>query len=143
VLADEKVSRRHAIIHAQGDLEFWLVDLGSSNGTYLNGHRVSQPVRLADLATIQVGSFLLTFRQSRSGSRGHEQSATQQTVMDIRSTACFLLLADIEKSTQLIHLYSAKQLPVVTGSWFSKCKQLIEKHGGTINKYLGDGFFAY
>src|SRR5262249_3620777 len=36
VLMDDKVSRRHAVIHAQDVEEFWLVDLGSSNGTYLN-----------------------------------------------------------------------------------------------------------
>ena len=48
VLRDEKVSRRHAIVHAQGQNEFWLVDLGSSNGTYVNGRRVAQPIQLRD-----------------------------------------------------------------------------------------------
>jgi pSer/pThr/pTyr-binding forkhead associated (FHA) protein len=47
VLSDEKVSRRHAIVHAQGANEFWLVDLGSSNGTYVNGHH--QTVFVFDL----------------------------------------------------------------------------------------------
>ena len=37
VLAAEKVSRRHAIINAADNGEFWLVDLGSSNGTYVDG----------------------------------------------------------------------------------------------------------
>src|SRR6266481_5753171 len=31
VLTTEKVSRRHALIHAQNETEFWLVDLGSRN----------------------------------------------------------------------------------------------------------------
>jgi class 3 adenylate cyclase len=35
------------------------------------------------------------------------------------------------------------QLPVITGSWLAECKQLIEECGGSINKFLGDGFFAY
>ena len=46
VLADEQISRRHAIIQAQGVGEFWLVDLGSANGTYVNGRRVTQPQAL-------------------------------------------------------------------------------------------------
>jgi class 3 adenylate cyclase len=29
------------------------------------------------------------------------------------------------------------------GTWISKCKEIIEKHNGIINKYLGDGFLAY
>jgi adenylate cyclase len=34
-------------------------------------------------------------------------------------------------------------LDVLLGTWFSTCKEIIERHHGVINKYLGDGFFAY
>jgi hypothetical protein len=34
-----KVSRMHALIQVQNIGEFWLVDLGSSNGTFLNNPR--------------------------------------------------------------------------------------------------------
>ena len=74
MLADDRVSRRHATIHAQGEGEFWLVDLGSRNGTYINGRRVNQPSRLRHGDTIQVGAFQLVFRES-SG-RGQNPSAT-------------------------------------------------------------------
>ncbi|MGC4074345.1 MAG: FHA domain-containing protein [Nibricoccus sp.] len=40
------VSRRDAVIHRQGEAEFWLVDLGSSNGTLVNDRRLSHPVQL-------------------------------------------------------------------------------------------------
>jgi class 3 adenylate cyclase len=29
------------------------------------------------------------------------------------------------------------------GKWILNCKEIIEKSGGEINKYLGDGFLAY
>ena len=61
VLPDDKVSRRHAMINAQGLGEFWLVDLGSSNGTYLNGRRVSQPSRLNDGDSIEIATFKYKF----------------------------------------------------------------------------------
>src|SRR5258708_31608564 len=67
VLEDERVSRRHAIIHAQGEGEFWLVDLGSRNGIYLGERRVQQPVRLSDGDRIRIASFLLVFRQPKVG----------------------------------------------------------------------------
>lgn len=144
VLADEKVSRKHALIHRQGDAEFWLVDLGSSNGSYLDGRRVSQPMAVRDGAVVRIGTTTLVFRQSTaSRSAGGEPEPSEGTVHDIRVIPCWLLLADIEGSTELARNVSADQLPVVTGRWFSACKQAIETHGGSINKYLGDGFFAY
>ncbi|MFA4984945.1 MAG: sigma 54-interacting transcriptional regulator [Candidatus Brocadiia bacterium] len=41
VLPDESVSRYHAEIHRQGS-SFWVIDLGSSNGTLYNGKRVDR-----------------------------------------------------------------------------------------------------
>ena len=34
VLESPKVSRRHALIHLQNIREIWLIDFGSSNGTF-------------------------------------------------------------------------------------------------------------
>src|SRR5690349_17996930 len=55
VFTSSKVSRRHAIVHAQGGIEFSLVDLGSSNGTHVNGRRVIQPIALQSGDVIQTG----------------------------------------------------------------------------------------
>jgi class 3 adenylate cyclase len=35
------------------------------------------------------------------------------------------------------------ELPLMTGLWVAECKHTIELHGGRINQFLGDGFFAY
>ncbi len=56
VIHDEQVSRRHLRITVQDD-QFYIEDLYSSNGTFLNGHRLS-PFRLAQLdygATVALG----------------------------------------------------------------------------------------
>ncbi|MFZ9856692.1 MAG: FHA domain-containing protein, partial [Limisphaerales bacterium] len=63
VLEDRKASRNHAMIHDQGDAEYFIVDLGSSNGTYVAGKRVVQPTRLTDGVEIQIGETRLIFRQ--------------------------------------------------------------------------------
>lgn len=143
VLADEKVSRRHALVHAQERNEYWLVDLGSSNGTYLNGRRVTQPTRLRDGDTLTVGDFPIRFHQPGAAGPQPQMSASDETIHDIRSVTCWLLVADIEGSTQLVRRIPGDKLPEITGSWLADCKQLIEECGGSINKFLGDGFFAY
>jgi DNA-binding winged helix-turn-helix (wHTH) protein len=54
------VSRRHARIVVRGDQAI-LEDLGSKNGTHLNGHRVSTPCVLADGDRIQFGAVEAAF----------------------------------------------------------------------------------
>jgi len=57
------VSRYHARVLRQGD-QFVLMDLNSSNGTYLNGVRVFDPVSLSDKDSIYVGEAQLVFKRN-------------------------------------------------------------------------------
>lgn len=54
VIADERVSRHHAAIRVDADGAF-LIDLGSSNGTELDGRRVREPTPLSEGAHVRVG----------------------------------------------------------------------------------------
>jgi signal transduction histidine kinase len=59
-LTDHSASRRHAEIRPQNG-SWVLVDLNSSNATYLNGRRVVRPTTLKHGDQIKVGSTLLVF----------------------------------------------------------------------------------
>lgn len=59
-----RVSRQHAAIERRGD-EFWLRDLGSTNGTYLAGRRVEEQ-QLVNGDTIRIGDAQLVFKQATS-----------------------------------------------------------------------------
>jgi hypothetical protein len=63
-LDDVTVSRRHAEFLRSG-ASFEVKDLGSLNGTYLDGNRISGTIALYDGAEVQVGKFRLTFYASR------------------------------------------------------------------------------
>jgi adenylate cyclase len=142
-LPDEKVSRRHALIQAQRENEFWLVDFGSRNGTYLNGQRITQPTRLQPGDRLQVGASQFVFRQPGVSQPVARATAfADQTVADIRPVRCWLLVADILDSTRLVRELPPDELPLVTGQWVAECKQVIEGQGGRINQFMGDGFFA-
>jgi hypothetical protein len=59
VLNDPGVSRRHAAVRAQGGA-ITVEDLGSSNGTFVNGQRTSGEVVLAEGDEVQLGGTVLT-----------------------------------------------------------------------------------
>ncbi|MFZ5444232.1 MAG: sigma 54-interacting transcriptional regulator [Myxococcota bacterium] len=59
-LLDEKVSREHCVFERQGDAVV-LRDLGSRNGTWVNGERLSAPHVLAPNDTIGVGETLIAW----------------------------------------------------------------------------------
>src|SRR5229473_6699589 len=55
VLPDEVVSRTHAMIQLTDNRVYYLIDLGSVNGSYVNGARVSIPRALKDGDLIKIG----------------------------------------------------------------------------------------
>jgi len=61
VIGDPQVSRRHARITRRGDL--WVIeDLGSTNGTFVNGMELTRPHTLANGDQVSVGgSVTLTY----------------------------------------------------------------------------------
>ena len=62
-LADSNVSRRHAEVRHE-DGAYWIVDLGSTNGTELNGKRIER-ARLSDGDRITLGSTDVVFGHER------------------------------------------------------------------------------
>ena len=62
-IEDPNISRRHAEIVQEGST-YWLVDLGSTNGTEVDGRRV-QRARLDDGSRFTVGETTVTFSTER------------------------------------------------------------------------------
>jgi diguanylate cyclase (GGDEF)-like protein/PAS domain S-box-containing protein len=62
VLSDRWVSRNHAEIQVLEDKDYYLVDLGSGNGSFVNGQRVTMPVSLKDGDLLTIGRTELEFQ---------------------------------------------------------------------------------
>lgn len=60
VINDSFTSTQHARIYIK-EGQYWLEDLGSTNGTFLNGVRLKQPVVLADGDGLKVGGVTFQF----------------------------------------------------------------------------------
>jgi len=80
VLDSPKVSRRHAIINVQNVGEFWLIDLGSRNGTFLNKRRIHEPLRLSDYDQIVIADSIFTFRQPEQLTDDYRTTFVERTI---------------------------------------------------------------
>lgn len=61
LLLERGVSKRHAVIRADEAGEHWLLDLNTTNGTFLNDTRVEVEVRLRSGDRIRIGPYIFEF----------------------------------------------------------------------------------
>src|SRR6478735_2152215 len=72
VLPKGNVSKRHARIVLK-DGKFIIVDLKSTNGTYVNGRKITSPLVVKDSDKIYIGDFILGVEEPGAGAgRGME-----------------------------------------------------------------------
>lgn len=64
-IEDEEISRRHAVVRP-GDGGIEIEDLGSTNGTYVNGVRIEGATRLAGGDTVKFGRSVLEVEAGRA-----------------------------------------------------------------------------
>ncbi|HQR47370.1 MAG TPA: SpoIIE family protein phosphatase [Thermoanaerobaculia bacterium] len=82
-LADPSVSRRHASLARRG--ESWiLTDLGSQNGTAVNGKRLREPVALHDGDEVRFGAVVLDFRNPPEA--GPKRPTSDVSLTDLSQT---------------------------------------------------------
>lgn len=62
VVNDEKVSRNHLQMVMDDNGNYSVVDLGSTNGTYVNGRRISGEVRLQPNDEVRIGQTVLSWK---------------------------------------------------------------------------------
>jgi adenylate cyclase len=144
VIDAEKASRYHAAIHAQDGSEFWLLDLGSRNGTFLDDHRVMRPTPLRDGARIALAGATFRFRQPLAVSVEKSEVAPPPnvTITEFKHRNAWLLMTDIENFVILSQKLPPEMLAAAVGSWIRDGQRLVEKWEGRLSKYLGDGFLA-
>lgn len=148
VLPGKQVSRKHAMIHLQRGGQYWIVDLGSANGVYLNGVRVRHPAPLRGGDQVKLGGHEFAFSQqeddAESGSSFGNEASTDQTILAEPQTGDhWLMVADIENFTPMSKTMPGEELAKKVGTWIVACKEIVETNGGLINQYLGDGFLAF
>jgi adenylate cyclase len=139
-------SRRHAHIHAQhadNRTEYWLADLGSTNGTLCNGKRITIPHRLKDGDIVNIMGETFVFRLERRTAAPFHTADAPATVVMRAQPVCWLLMVDIKRYTNLSRQLDTDSLSLKVGTWLRLCRDAIESAGGVVDKFLGDAIFAY
>jgi pSer/pThr/pTyr-binding forkhead associated (FHA) protein len=87
VLTDQTVSNTHAILITR-DGAYSIVDLGSRNGTFVNGERLGTQARpLSHGDTIQLGQTVLTFRNPAETRANITASLSVESLEEIKARA--------------------------------------------------------
>src|SRR5512134_440144 len=75
VLPKGNVSKRHSRIVLK-DAKFIIVDLKSTNGTYVNGRKITSPLVLKETDKIYIGDFIITVEETPAASPSLSGSLT-------------------------------------------------------------------
>ncbi|MEM7678918.1 MAG: FHA domain-containing protein, partial [Myxococcota bacterium] len=78
-LNDREISKEHAVIERRG-VEWWIRDLGSSNGSFVNGRRVRE-TKLKHGDDIQLGSMHLAFEIEQAKVEAKESAKDLVTIL--------------------------------------------------------------
>jgi adenylate cyclase len=147
ILKDARVSRGHALLRPLGRGNYFLLDLGSANGTFLNGRLVTAPVQLTDGDVIVIADCSMKFeapdQRPITAPAPSDYDATMDTAVNVSTEAISILIVDIRNFTKLSETVPPKELPSIIGSWFRDASAVIESHGGVIDKFIGDSVMAY
>ena len=145
VIASERVSRRHALVQARAEGEFWLTDLGSRNGVFLNRQHLPQSARLKGGDVFQIADCQFVFHAHELSPVTPEQGGThfEVTMVDQKTIDSWILVADIVGSVGQAQAHNPNIWTNKVGSWIGECRSVIEENGGSMNKFLGDGFLSF
>jgi len=146
VLPDRWISRNHAMIQVMETGEFYLIDLGSRNGSFINGRRVSVPVTLADGDQLTFGQTELQFFCPMIG---RTAIASLPDSIEMTATATLhlrrlisVMVVDIRDFTVLTRQLDETVLSESIGTWFRCAGEIINRYGSWVDKYIGDAVMS-
>ncbi len=144
IVGSDDASRHHALVQARAEGEFWLTDLNSRNGVFLNSRPLQQSERLkpGDIFQVADRQFVFHARESCDPDAGMADT-TGVTMVHPRTVTTWLLVVDIINSVQQAQAHEPNAWTAKVGAWIGECRHVVENNGGAINNFLGDGFMSF
>ncbi len=143
-LYGKSTSRHHAMLQVIGRDDFLLIDLGSSNGTFVNSRRVVMPVSLKNGDRITIGDNFFHYFNFKDKANHIQESTTSKLDTDIVHVRRLItvLVVDIRNFTQLTLQLDEKILSQLIGMWVRRAGEIISRYGSWVDKYMGDAVMS-
>jgi adenylate cyclase len=152
-LVDSGISRQHATIRREGQL-FWVTDLGSANGSYVNDVAISTARALRSGDRIQFGNSQFWFHQDDpqmnggaytpgTSTQGMQTQVIKTNALPMKTLEATLLVGDLKDFTNLSAQLTAEEVAALLREWYADCELILKPRGAIIDKFMGDGVFAY
>jgi len=141
-----QTSRQHAIVRCHNAWQYQIMDLGSRNGTFVNGRRVITPILLEHGALIRITNNEITFEQSETGAHEAAHDVTLAAGTDIthdESAVVSIMVCDIRGFSTMSEILPEDSLARTLGEWFREAGNLVQNNGGIVDKFIGDAILAY
>jgi adenylate cyclase len=130
---------------------FWLTDLGSANGTFVNEVAVSTPRALRHRDQVQFGATVFLFdheesdvtKELTSTGSGTRTQVIQTVSLPVKSVKATLLVGDLKDFTAISAQLTAEEVAAMLREWYADCEAILKPRGAVIDKFIGDGVFAY
>lgn len=144
VISDRWISRNHAMLQQMDRGQFYLIDLGSRNGSFVNGRRVNIPAVLKNGDRLQFGQTELEFHcpQVKNTQPSVELDSQEFTATLSVRRLISVMVMDIRDFTVLTRQTDERLLSEAIGNWFRQSGQIIRDHGSWVDKYIGDAIMA-
>jgi adenylate cyclase len=140
---DVKVSRNHAVVQRMDTGEYYLTDLGSRNGTVLNGRLVVSPTSLRNGDIIRMGGYEFVFVQEEEAAFAPLPSLTEEnTTVLVSMRLLTVLVIDIRNFTGLTMELGESKTSEMMGSLFHAAGVVLTRNGSYAQKYIGDAVMA-
>ena len=140
VLNDRDVSRFHATFSAS-DNGIVLSDLASTNGTLVNGRRVTTPVDVMSGDVVTLGNIRIDIQLHYTNDIQLDDG-TRTALSDLQTVEATVLLVDVVAYTRISQDLPPDDVTRALRHWFEMAGPIIAKHGGEIDKYIGDCVMA-
>ena len=139
----EKASRRHALVHQDEEGQCLVIDLGSSNGTYVNGQRITHLARLEIGDKIEVGSQCYFLRREDGEGRRPELIENNPEASGAEFVPCWIIIGDTEKPSGAEGSDGQDETYKTIVSWVQVCQRILARTHASISADFQGKLFAY
>jgi adenylate cyclase len=139
VIEDQYVSRVHFQLTPIRDQSgYFITDMGTRNGTFLNGKKISKPTILKNGDEIRVGSAVIEFRCTDVA----YETSTEQTSIFNEKALITTLVVDIRDYSVLGSQLGESRIGEILSLWTRQCSAILSQTQSWNHKYIGDAVMA-